>query len=49
MVDTQFGAGRGMLLAPPSEMLKFGLIYTPLYVLKDSEITGLVRSVTSIF
>jgi hypothetical protein len=49
MVDTQFGAGRGMLLAPTSEMLKFGLIYTPLYVLKDSEITDLVRSVTSIF
>ncbi|HLO87873.1 MAG TPA: hypothetical protein VK203_23090 [Nostocaceae cyanobacterium] len=45
MILTQFGEGRGILLGNPSGMLEHGLVYTPLYVLKDSEITGLVKSI----
>jgi hypothetical protein len=45
MVRTRFGEGRGMLLATPSQILEHGLIYTPSYVLKDLEITGLVKSI----
>jgi hypothetical protein len=45
MVRDRFGEGRGMLLATPSQMLEHGLIYTPSYVLKDLQITGLVKSI----
>ncbi|OKH38113.1 hypothetical protein NIES2119_11185 [[Phormidium ambiguum] IAM M-71] len=45
MIRSQFGEGRGMLLATPSKLLEHGLVYTPSYVLKDSEITGLVKSI----
>lgn len=45
MIRSQFGEGRGMLLATPSKLLEHGLVYTPNYVLKDSQITGLVKSI----
>ena len=45
MISSQFGEGRGMLLGTPSQLLKYGLVYTPSYVLQDSEITGLLSSV----
>ena len=45
MVRDRFGEGRGMLLATPSQMLEHGLTYTPSYVLKDLQITGLVKSI----
>ncbi|MEH2006476.1 hypothetical protein [Nostoc sp.] len=45
IIRTQFGEGRGMVLAPPSKMLENGLVYTPRYVLKNSEITGLIKSI----
>jgi hypothetical protein len=45
MVRDRFGERRGMLLATPSQMLEDGLIYTPSYVLKDLQITGLVKSI----
>ncbi|MDB9511035.1 hypothetical protein PN499_07560 [Kamptonema animale CS-326] len=45
MIFSVFGEGRGMLLGTPSNLLKYGLVYTPSYVLKDSEITGLIRSI----
>jgi hypothetical protein len=45
MVRDRFDEGREMLLATPSQMLEHGLIYTPGYVLKDLQITGLIKSI----
>lgn len=45
MIRSQFGEGREMLLTTPSKLLEHGLVYTPNYVLKDSEIIALVKSI----
>jgi hypothetical protein len=45
MIRSKFGEDRGMLLATPSNLLEYGLVYTPSYVLQDSEITDLARSI----
>ena len=48
MICQKFGKRKGALLAKPSELLKCDLVYTPHYVVKDSEITDLVNSIPEI-
>jgi prepilin-type processing-associated H-X9-DG protein len=42
-IISQFGEGRGLIIASPETLLAQGFIYTPCYSLSDIQINGLIK------